>query len=296
MPHSNSSSTVQRFGGKSAEGQTVLSSVDPIWAQLRDVAEKVAVEEPILASFVHATILKHDRLEEALSYHMAQKLGGAELSNMLVREVFEDVLASRPELGDAVRADLTAVLDRDPACKHALQPFLYFKGFLALQTHRVAHHLWNDDREWLALNFQSRMSELFAVDIHPAAKIGQGIMFDHAHSIVVGETAVIEDNVSLLHEVTLGGTGKEDGDRHPKIRKGVLIGAGAKILGNIEVGECARVASGSVVLADVPAHCTVAGVPAKVVGCAGCDQPAQAMEHRIQDNAAGDITGDSTAK
>lgn len=183
-----------------------------------------------------------------------------------------------------MRADIRAITERDPAATRFSEPLLYFKGFHALQTHRVAHWLWSEGRRELALFLQSRASEVFGVDIHPAARIGKGILVDHATGVVVGETAVVEDNVSILHEVTLGGTGKDCGDRHPKVRHGVLIGAGAKILGNVEVGEGAKIGAGSVVLEDVPAHATVAGVPAKVVGIAEGDEPARTMDHRLPCN------------
>lgn len=265
-----------------AQSAEALATCDPVWAGLRLSAREIVDLEPILASFVHAVILKHERLEQALSYHLAQRLGTAEVSAVLVREVFEEAIAADPAIAEAVRADLVAVHDRDPACRSPLQAFLYFKGFMALESHRIAHWLWSRGREHMALYFQSRISELFGVDVHPAARIGKGVMWDHATSIVIGETAVVEDNVSLLHEVTLGGTGKTGGDRHPKVRHGVLIGTGAKILGNIEIGSCSRVASGSVVLQDVPPCTTVAGVPAKIVGTAPpCAQPAQAMDHLL---------------
>ena len=186
-----------------------------------------------------------------------------------------------PSIGDAIRADILAVFDRDPACDRYIDPFLYFKGFQAVQNYRMAHRLYHMGRKDFAFYLQSRSSMVFGVDIHPGAKVGRGIMIDHAHSIVIGETAVVGDNVSMLHSVTLGGTGKDDGDRHPKIGSGVLLGAGAKVLGNIKIGECSRVASGSVVLHDVPASRTVAGVPAKVVGYAGCSEPSLAMDHRL---------------
>ena len=195
----------------------------------------------------------------------------------LIRQTFAQILEDAPALGEAFRADLAAVVDRDPACQRAVDPLLYFKGFHALQTYRFAHALWHEGRRDFALYLQSQSSRAYGVDIHPAAQIGRGIMLDHATGIVVGETAVIGDQTSILHNVTLGGSGKEAGDRHPKIGCGVMIGAGAKILGNIRVGDCARVAAGSVVLKDVPARTTVAGVPAKVVGMAGCQEPARAM-------------------
>jgi serine O-acetyltransferase len=261
-----------------------LDLCDPIWQALRAQGEALAAAEPSLASLAHATLLKHQRLEDALSYHLAKKVGGEDLSPMLAREIFEEALKADAGIGDAVRADLSAIFERDPACHSYVQAFLFFKGFHALECYRIAHWLWGQRREALAYFLQSRVSELFAVDIHPAAKIGRGIFMDHATGIVIGETAVVEDDVSMLHGVTLGGTGKQKGDRHPKIRRGVLLSVGAKVLGNIEVGEYSRVGAGSVVLHPVPAHCTVAGVPARVIGCAGCDRPSQAMDQLIDEN------------
>lgn len=265
-----------------------VSSYDPIWETLREEAQRIAKEEPILTSFIHATVLNHQRLEDALSYHLAQKLSNADAPAMLIREVMGEALSDDPAIGGAVRADLAAVRDRDPACRTYVQALLYFKGFHALQSYRVAHWLWRSGRESMAFFLQNRVSERFDVDIHPAAWVGRGIMLDHATGIVMGETVVVGDDVSMLHGVTLGGTGKESGDRHPKIGAGVLIGAGAKILGNITVGECARVAAGSVVLKPVPAHCTVAGVPATVVGCAGDAHPSHRMDHCFNTETAGD--------
>ena len=260
-----------------------LEFCDPIWLALRDQANDMAKTEPSLASFVHATILKHQKFEDALSYHLAKKIGGEDLSPMLAREIFDEALEASPAIGDAVRADLSAVFERDPACRRYLDAFLFYKGFLAIQGYRIAHWLWTENRFPMALFLQSRVSELFAIDIHPAARLGRGIMMDHATGIVIGETAVVDDDVSMLHGVNLGGTGKEIGDRHPKIRRGVLLGAGAKILGNIEIGEYSRVGAGSVVLKSVPANTTVAGVPAKIIGCAGCDRPSQSMNQIIED-------------
>lgn len=263
-----------------------LDLCDPIWQALRAQAEELAANEPALASLAHATILKHQRLEDALSYHLAKKIGGEDLSPMLAREIFDEALKADKEIGESVRADLSAIFERDPACHSYAQAFLFFKGFHALECYRIAHWLWAQDRTPLAYFLQSRVSELFAVDIHPAAEIGRGIFIDHATGIVIGETAVVEDDVSMLHGVTLGGSGKEKGDRHPKIRRGVLLSVGAKVLGNIEVGEYSRVGAGSVVLHPVPAHCTVAGVPAKIIGCAGCERPSQAMDQMIDDEVA----------
>ena len=255
--------------------------VDPIWSALREQAEEMTQSEPELASFAHATILKHERLEQALSYHLAKKIGDEDLSPMQVREIFEDVLTADPTIGEAVRADLSAVFQRDPACHSYAQAFLFFKGFHALQSYRVAHYLWTHGRTTMALFIQNRMSDLFAVDIHPAAKLGRGIMIDHATGVVIGETAVVGDDVSMLHGVTLGGTGKQDEDRHPKVGRGVLLATGAKVLGNIQIGECARVGAGSVVLKSVPPHTTVAGVPARVIGEAGSARPSQDMDHKL---------------
>jgi len=256
---------------------------DPVWSDLREEAIRMAAAEPILASFVHATILNHERLEEALTYHLAQKLGNDDVGPMQVRQVFDQAFADAPVLGEEVRADLSAIYDRDPAVNSFVEPFLFFKGFQSLQAYRITHWLWAKGRKAMALHFQSRISEVFGVDIHPAARIGRGVMIDHGTGVVIGETTVVEDDVSMLQGVTLGGTGKEQGDRHPKVRRGVMIGSGAKILGNLEIGAYSRVGAGSVVLKDVPERCTVAGVPAKVVGCAGCDQPSHEMNQIIED-------------
>jgi serine O-acetyltransferase len=252
---------------------------DPIWQRIWEETRGHAQEEPILASYLHATILNHDRLERSLSFHLANQLDSPAASSLLLREVMLEAFESDAGILDSVRADLLAVLERDSATHEMYIPFLYYKGFHALQAHRVAHWLWNRDRKSLALFFQNRVSTKFAVDIHPAARIGKGIMLDHATGLVIGETAVVGNNVSILQSVTLGGTGKEDGDRHPKICDGVLISAGAKILGNICIGQGAKVGAGSVVLEPVPPHTTVAGVPAKVVGRPASEVPALDMDH-----------------
>ena len=252
---------------------------DPVWDRILDETARHAEDEAILASFLHATILNHKRLERALSFHLANQLDSATASSLLLRDVMLEAFKADPGIGEAVRADLCAVLERDSACHEFYIPFLYFKGFHALETHRVAHWLWQHGRESLALFFQNRMSCVYGVDIHPAAQLGKGIMLDHATGLVIGETAVVGDNVSILQSVTLGGTGKDEGDRHPKIGNGVLISAGAKILGNIRVGDGAKVGAGSVVLDEVPPHTTVAGVPAKIVGRPSSDQPALEMDH-----------------
>ncbi len=259
-----------------------IATIDPVWSAIRTEAESVAIDEPLMASLVHAGILHHRSLERALSYRIAEKLASPEMSDLILREIVDEAYTADPRLGLAARADILAVFDRDPACLRYLQPLLFFKGFQALQCYRIAHWLWEKRRRDLAYYFQMRTSETFGVDIHPGAKMGIGIMIDHAHSIVIGETAVVGDNVSMLHSVTLGGTGKEDGDRHPKIADGVLIGAGAAVLGNIRVGHCSRIASGSVVLQDVPPCKTVAGVPARIVGEAGCAEPSKTMDQLLE--------------
>jgi serine O-acetyltransferase len=258
-----------------------LASVDPIWSAVKIDAEEIVRGEPAMASFVYATVLNHDRLEDAVASRIAQRIGNHVASGDLIRSTFGDALSDDPVLREAIRVDLAAVYDRDPACHRYIEPVLYFKGFHAIETHRLAHWLWRQGRRDFAYYLQSKASEVFQVDINPAVPMGKGIFLDHATGLVVGETAVIEDNVSVLQDVTLGGTGKEDGDRHPKIRQGVLIGAGAKILGNIEVGRCSKVAAGSVVLKPVPAHSTVAGVPARVIGEAGCREPARSMDQMV---------------
>jgi serine O-acetyltransferase len=252
---------------------------DPVWQRICEETRVQAAAEPVLASYLHATILNHAKLEHALSFHLANQLDSPAASAMLLREVMEEAFRDDSCLRKTVRADLLAVLERDSACHELYIPFLYFKGFQALQTHRVAHWLWNRGRHSLALFFQNRMSSEFGVDIHPAARLGHGLMLDHATGLVIGETAVVGNNVSILQSVTLGGTGKEDGDRHPKIGNGVLISAGAKILGNIRVGDGAKVGAGSVVLEEVPPHTTVAGVPAKIVGRPSTEAPALEMDH-----------------
>ena len=258
-----------------------VHSMDPVWSRIREEAEEVTREDPSLGGFLFATILNHDSFEDALCHRLAQRLDHPDLCGELIVQAFEDALEADPDIGQQVRADVVAVFDRDPACFRYIEPLLYFKGFQAVQIHRMANRLWHMGRKDFAFYLQSRTSQIFSIDIHPAASIGRGIMIDHAHNIVIGETAVVGDDCSLLHGVTLGGTGKAQGDRHPKVGRGVLLGAGATVLGNIEIGACARVASGSVVLHDVPSNRTVAGVPAKVVGFAGCDEPARKMDHRF---------------
>ena len=258
-----------------------LQTVDPIWFEVKREAEEIVRAEPAMASFVFGTVLNRNRLEDAIIDRIAQRLDNHVVSAESIRCGFEQAFEEDQSLGEVMRSDIAAVYDRDPACHRYIEPVLYFKGFHAIQTHRLAHFLFNKGRRDFALYLQSRSSEVFQTDINPAVPMGRGIFLDHATGLVVGETAVIEDDVSLLQDVTLGGTGKEGGDRHPKVRHGVLIGAGAKILGNIEIGACSKVAAGSVVLRDVPRNTTVAGVPAQVVGEAGCAEPARMMDQRL---------------
>ncbi|MCB2095716.1 MAG: serine O-acetyltransferase [Rhodobacteraceae bacterium] len=263
------------------ETRARVAEVDPVWSHICEEARAAVQDEPLLGGFIHSGLLHHATLERALSYRFSLKLASGEMSEQILREIADEAYTDDPLLGQAARADIVAVYDRDPACHRFLQPVLFFKGFQAIQAYRIGHWLWLKGRRDMAYFVQMRVSEVFGVDIHPGAVVGKGVMIDHAHSIVIGETAVVGDNVSMLHSVTLGGTGKADGDRHPKIGNGVLIGAGAKILGNIKVGECSRIAAGSVVLHDVPRCTTVAGVPARVIGEAGCSQPAQTMDQLI---------------
>jgi serine O-acetyltransferase len=258
-----------------------LQPVDPIWRSIRDEAMDAVDRDPLLAAFLYSTILNQESLEEAVIHRIAERLAHQDIGSDLIRQTFKSMLADDKDWPTTVRVDIQAYYDRDPACDRFIMPVLYFKGFHAIQTHRLAHWLWNQGRKDFALYLQSRSSSVFQTDINPAARIGKGIFIDHATGLVVGETAVIEDDVSILHGVTLGGTGKAGGDRHPKIRYGVLIGAGAKILGNIEIGHCSKIAAGSVVLSPVPNNKTVAGVPARVVGETGCDQPSRQMDQLL---------------
>lgn len=264
-----------------AKNKTTIKSVDPVWDAVKQGAQEIAAAEPSLSTLVVSSVLNHDRFETALSHRLAERLDHNDVSADLIRQAFDDVLNIAPEIGTSARIDLAATLERDPACHRAIEPFLYFKGFHAIQTHRFAHALFEQGRRDLAFYLQSRSSQVFQVDINPRVPMGKGIMLDHGTGVVIGETAVVGDYVSILQGVTLGGTGKEDGDRHPKVSSGVMLGAGAKILGNITIGECARVAAGSVVLKDVPARKTVAGVPAKIIGEAGCAQPASVMDQMV---------------
>lgn len=274
--------TLHRSGSERPSPERV-ESCDPIWAKVREEASAAVESEPLLGGFLHSSVLNHSSLEEAVSQRVAKRLDHTDLPAAAIEQAFAQMRLDFPEWADILRTDLQAVFDRDPACERFLEPLLYFKGFHAIQTHRLAHWLWEAGRHDFALYLQSQSSSVFQTDIHPASHMGRGIFLDHATGLVVGFTAKIGNNVSILQDVTLGGTGKEFGDRHPKIGDGVLIGAGAKVLGNIHVGRCSRIASGSVVLKEVPANSTVAGIPAKIVGTSGCEEPARAMDHAFED-------------
>lgn len=264
-----------------SDTHNALHDEDSVWQTIREEVAHDAQGEPMLASFLYSVVLNHKSLEDALSFILAGKLEGTTIPAISLRDLIDEAFAQDPAIGKAFRADIRAARERDPACRGLSMPLLYFKGFHALQSYRVAHYFWREGREALAFFLQSRISKMFSVDIHPAARIGSGIHIDHATGLVIGETAVVEDNVSMFHEVTLGGTGKESGDRHPKVRKYVLLSAGAKVLGNVEIGEGSKVAACSVVLKDVPAHCTVAGVPAEIVRYHSAGQPALDMDQSL---------------
>lgn len=269
-------------GAKQPMPSAKIQSCDPVWMRIRAEAEKVVEQEPALSGFMTKFVLSQENLESAVVRRIASRLDHFDMPREEISAALHDVISKKREIAEAFRVDLGAVFDRDPACQRLIEPLLYFKGFHALQTARLAGELWRQNRRDFAYYLQSASSSVFGVDIHPAARIGKGIMLDHATGIVVGETAEIGNDVSILHGVTLGGTGKQDEDRHPKVGNGVLIGAGAKILGNIRIGNCVRIASGSVVLKDVPDKKTVAGVPARIVGEAGCPEPARAMDQMIE--------------
>lgn len=256
---------------------------EQIWQEIRCEAASVSRGEPMLASFFHASVLNHATLADTVSFHLASLLGDLAVPAMQLRETFARAMRQSDAIEQALCRDLEAYCERDPACDQFLMPLLYFKGFHALESYRFAHSLWQEGRYTMALYLQNRISSVFGVDIHPAARIGAGIMIDHATGVVIGETAVVGDDVSMLHAVTLGGSGRSHGDRHPKVGKGVLISAGAKILGNIRIGDYARIGAGSVVLADVGPHQTAVGVPARIVGIVGHDQPAREMNHCIDE-------------
>ncbi len=258
--------------------------VDPVWKAVRDEAGAIIEREAVMSTFIYTTILNHFSLEDAVVQRISDRLSSTEVPGGLIRQIFQNMHSHWPNWSEYLRSDLAAVYDRDPACHRFVDPILYFKGFHALQTHRLAQWCHENNRKDFALYLQSRSSEIFQTDINPAVKMGKGIFIDHATGVVIGETVTIGDNVSILHNVTLGGTGKDSGDRHPKIGSGVLLGAGAKILGNITVGKCSRIAAGSLVLKNVPPEVTVAGIPGRVVGVAGCDEPSRSMDQILAED------------
>jgi len=255
-----------------------------IWQSMCDEAREASVQQPLMASFFHANILYHKGFTAAISFYLANKLGSKTVPAMQIQQVFHEALQSDAKLVESMLADLVAYRERDPVCDQYIIPFLYHKGFHAVQGYRIAHWLYQQGRRTLAAYFQSQISALLDMDIHPAAVLGGGLMVDHATGVVIGETTIIEENVSMLHAVTLGGSGNESGvQRHPTIRRGVLLSAGSKILGPVDVGEGAKIGAGSIVLEDVPAHATVVGVPARIVARASASspQPSFDMDHRV---------------
>jgi serine O-acetyltransferase len=270
---------IKRYSMQQAVQERRIHAIDPLWDRVRAEAHEIVKREPELSTFLFSSVLSMNSLEEAVMTRVASRLDHPDMPATLIRIAAQE---AAPDFAKAMRADLCAVIERDPACARAIEALLYFKGFHAIQAHRLAHWLWHHERKDFALYLQSRSSAVFQVDIHPACPFGQGVFFDHATGIVIGQTAALGNDVSILQGVTLGGNGKERGDRHPKIGDGVLIGAGANVLGNIKIGNRSRVAAGSVVLMEVPPCKTVAGVPAKIVGDAGCDEPSRTMEHGLK--------------
>ena len=237
-----------------------------IFSNLVKEALALSNSEPLLKSILDELIVFRQSFAEVLAVSLSRKLASSFLSRSQLELLFTVAYRDNPTIVEDSAADLLATMERDPACRSSLEPLLFFKGFQALQAYRIAHVFWKSNRIFLAEMLQSLISQKFSVDIHPAAKIGHGILLDHATTLVVGETARIGNNVSILHGVTLGGTGNEVVDRHPKISDGVMIGAHAQLLGNIKIGKGAKIGAGAVVLEDVPPHVTVAGVPAVKVG------------------------------
>ena len=271
MPQNNSANLKSRK----------LERIDPIWAKIREEAKEASSQDRQISGYMYSQVLSQKTLEKVLSVNLSKHIETIHVEYRIIEDLFDEFYSTDKQIQQTIRADISAVYDRDPACHRYIEPILYFKGFQALQVHRLANWLWVNGRSEFAYYLQSLCSRVYSVDIHPAAKFGKGIFIDHATGIVIGETAVIDDNVSMLHDVTLGGTGKKSGDRHPKVKSGVLIGAGAKILGNIKIGVSARVAAGSVVLNDVPDGVTVAGGPARVIGGNDKDYPSQHMDHLL---------------
>lgn len=261
---------------------TVALSADELWAAMRVEAAQATSQTPLMASYFHRNILNHGSFKQAISFYLANVLATDAVPAMMLRDIFLEAMGRDSLIEESMRADLMAHYTRDPACDQYITPFLYFKGYHAIQSYRVAHELWRNGRRLLANYIQSRVAELFDVDIHPAATIAGGLMVDHATGVVIGETAEIHKNVSMLHAVTLGGSGAQSGKRHPTIEEGVLLSVGTKVLGNVTIGKGSRIGAGSVVLKSVPAHATAVGVPARVVGGCECDMPALEMTHQVE--------------
>jgi serine O-acetyltransferase len=274
---------IQTTSDRRPSNPTQAETADPLWTRICEEAGDVLASDPTLATILFSSLLNRPSFEDAITHRITSRLANDIVPATLIADALASAIAGDPSISEAFRADIAAVVDRDPACNRFIEPLLYSKGFHAVQAHRLANWLWKNNRADFALYLQSRSSEVFQTDIHPAVPFGKGIFLDHATGLVIGATAVLDDDISILQDVTLGGTGKEAGDRHPKIRRGVLIGAGAKILGNIEIGSCARIAAGSVVLHPVPAGSTVAGVPARVVGEAGSVEPSRSMDQILSE-------------
>ncbi|WP_075996369.1 serine O-acetyltransferase [Salaquimonas pukyongi] len=272
-------------GAQTNPANAEIHSMDPVWQAVCREAKAIVESEPMLGTFIYSTILNQPGLEAAVAHRIAERLHNREVSGDIIHRSFEDMHRSDPDWGDILRSDIAAVYDRDPACDRLIEPILYFKGFHAIQTHRLANWAWYNGRKDFALYLQSRSSQVFQTDINPQAKIGRGFFLDHATGLVIGATCVIGNDVSILQGVTLGGTGKETGDRHPKIDDGVLIGAGATVLGNIRIGKCSRIAAGSMVIKEVESNVTVAGVPGRVVGVAGCAEPSRSMDQILAEQS-----------
>ncbi|MDO4998593.1 MAG: serine O-acetyltransferase [Neisseria sp.] len=266
-----------------------MTQTPDIWQIIRQETAQAAQNEPMLASFLHMTVLRHESLARVLAFHLSSKLASPSMDARALYELFLHTLENNPEVVHSATCDIQACYERDPACDQYSLPLLYFKGFHAIQAHRINHCLWLEGRKTLSYFLQNRASEVFGVDVHPAARFGCGIMIDHGTGVVIGETAVLGNDISILHGVTLGGSGKESGDRHPKISDGVMIGANASILGNIRVNECAKIGAGSVVVADVPAYTTVVGVPAKAVANKSRVKPAEEMDQSFGADMAYDF-------
>jgi serine O-acetyltransferase len=264
--------------------ENIIRKQNDVWRSVVEEAQSASEKQPLMASFFHNNVLKHSSFKEAIAFYLSSRLATDTLPAITIQSIFNEAIEDQPSILESMLDDLIAHYTRDAACDEYIIPLLFMKGFHAIQSYRIAHWLWQKQRRVLALYFQNRISELFHVDIHPGAKLGSGIMLDHATGLVIGETAVVGDDVSMLHSVTLGGSGCQGGNRHPRVGNGVLLSAGAKLLGNITVGEGAKVGAGSLVLEDVPAHVTVAGVPAKQVGRTRVAMPALDMDHRIDED------------